>query len=75
MNGQHELVFCVCEEKEKEKVEILDTLSLTVADINRMSIPQILNEFQPKERVVGNPFLYQSEEPKFIKVGGETNGG
>jgi len=72
VNGEHELVFCVCEEKEKEKVEILDTISLTVADINRMSIPQILNEFQTDKREY--PFLYQSDEFGFIKVGGQTEG-
>ena len=46
VNDEHELVFCVVEEKEKEKVELLDTISMKVADINKMSVTQILKEFQ-----------------------------
>ena len=66
------LVFCICEKNGKDQVELLETISLSVADINKMSITQLLKEFQPDTRIADNPFMYPFQEPKFIKIGGQS---
>ena len=76
VNGEHELVFCIYQKNGKDQVELLETISLTVAGINKMSITEILSIFQNDKRELDDAFMYKSDDPnpKFIKVGGQTEG-
>jgi len=75
VNGEHKLVFCMYHQ-ENDQVELLETISLTVAGINKMSITEILSIFQNDKRELDDAFVYKSDDPnpKFIKVGGQSEG-